>query len=87
MLEHLPFEVRLGETFWSQPGEWIASGTPNTPAIPMRGYRGDGVGLFGAVHGGRTRDNGHKLKQEEFTLGIRRNFFQMRTASKWGRLS
>lgn len=36
--------------------------------------------IFKAVHVSRTRDNRLKLKQEKFTLGIRKTFFLVRTS-------
>lgn len=35
----------------------------------------------------RTRDNGCKLRQESFHLGIRKTFFTVRTTDHWNSLS
>lgn len=42
--------------------------------------------LSTVVHGWRTRDNRHKLKQERFSLGRRRSFFPHGTVKQWIRL-
>jgi len=42
--------------------------------------------IFTAMHDGRMRDTGHKLEKETFKLGIRKNFFPMRTVRYWSRL-
>jgi len=38
------------------------------------------------VPSGRTRDNGHKLKQRKFQLNMRKNFFTLRMTEPWNRL-
>ena len=87
VLEHLPFEVRLGELLWvSLENEW-PQGLLTTSTVPIRCHQGGRVGLFRAVRGGRTRENGHKLKQEKFRLGIRRKIFPTKTVRKWNWLS
>lgn len=42
--------------------------------------------LFTVMHGGRVRDTGHKLEQEKFKLGIKKNFFPVRAVRYWSRL-
>lgn len=35
------------------------------------------------VNVGRMSDNGHKLKQKRFKLGIKKNFFTIITVKQW----
>ncbi|KAK4823844.1 hypothetical protein QYF61_007163, partial [Mycteria americana] len=42
-------------------------------------YQENGARLFTIVHGGRTRDNGHRLKLKRFRLAMRQSIFTMRT--------
>jgi len=39
------------------------------------------------VQGGRTRDSGHKLKQERLGLDVKKSCFMMETVKRGNRLS
>lgn len=49
------------------------------------GHQDDGIRVFTVLCDRRTRDNGQKLKQDEFRLDIRKNFFIVRVAKHWNR--
>jgi len=46
----------------------------------------DGTGLVTVLHGGRTRDNGFKLKEWRSRLDMKRNVFIWWTVKQWSRL-
>lgn len=52
----------------------------------LQGGHQDRARLFTVVHGGRTNDNEHKVKQERFKLVIRRNCYPTRTGRQGSRL-
>jgi len=86
-LEYLSYEDRLRELglfslekrrLW---GDLIAASQYLKEAD-----RKDGEGLFTRVCSDRTRENGFKLEEGRFGLGIRKKLFTMRVVKHWHRL-
>lgn len=50
------------------------------------GHQQDGARLSTVLCDRRTRDNGQKLKRDNFGLDIRENFFTVRAVKHWNRL-
>lgn len=69
-----------GEPGLVKPGAATALGASNScPQWLRTAPWGNGDGLFKAMQGRRIRRNKEKLKQQSFSLAIRRKIFPMRT--------
>ena len=87
-LEQLPCEERLRELgLFSLERRRLRGGLLDVYKYRKGEYQEDWARLFPVVPSVRSRGNGHKLQHRQFLLKVRKNFFTLRVAEPWHRLT
>ena len=86
-LEHLPCEERLSKVdLFSLEKRRLRGDLIHVYKYLRCRRQRDEARLFSAMHGDRTRGNGHKLKHRKFCTNVHKNFFIVRVMEHWNRL-
>ncbi|KAJ7398384.1 hypothetical protein BTVI_125828 [Pitangus sulphuratus] len=86
-MEHLSYEERLRELGLLSLEKRRLWGHLMMAFQYLKGaYKKDGKGLFTGACSDKARGNGFKLKENRFTLDMRKKFFAVRVVRHWNRL-